>query len=341
MSYEQDTNENFKKWTCKECLYVNKRYLCCGKYIYGNRDETKCQFCGEDKSNSDDYKEKDLDIKWSSDNDEKEWIKIIKNNENKYIDSDLITSESYKLDEDFNNPSYDTNPPNKTFKAECVDTERFTEKEFQLILKKTKLIYQNKDTKNNFKANFSAGINVDIKKGDSLGIEHIFAILLYIHFPKYINEYRVSLPSKFYHFGRFIYEIVTYFGQKMDADMIVYAGLSGGLNIKQEEKKEEKKDNNEDEFEEDKRKNDEWEFFNTGFLTYPFSACKDQNIFKKNILILSLQAQFLNDFNDTKYFDLSYFSSFKNGNEILFFGEFSELSVINISVSGGDKSCDF
>eukprot|EP00483_Globobulimina_turgida_P013266 UN13290 len=72
-------------------------------------------------------------------------------------------------------------------------------------------MYQNKDIQTNFTAHFNAGINVDIKKGDSLGIEHIFAILLYIHFPQYVGKYRVSLPSKFYHFYRFLFEVLTYF----------------------------------------------------------------------------------------------------------------------------------
>merc|ERR1711933_416266 len=52
---------------------------------------------------------------------------------------------------------------------------------------------------------------------------------------------------------------------------------------------------------------------------------------------------FLNEFNDTYYFDLSAFSSFaaKDGkNEVLFMGEYSELSIVDIAVQG-DETCDF
>lgn len=59
--------------------------------------------------------------------------------------------------------------------------------------------------------------------------------------------------------------------------------------------------------------------------------------------MLSLKAQFLNDFNDTSYFDLSGFSSFAESdgkNEVLFMGEFSELSIVNMSLQG-DEKCGF
>ena len=56
-----------------------------------------------------------------------------------------------------------------------------------------------------------------------------------------------------------------------------------------------------------------------------------------------MKATFLNEFNDTKFLDLSPFSSFteKDGkNEVLFYGEFSELSFVSMKVQGDDK-CDF
>eukprot|EP01083_Nonionella_stella_P080363 220834_1 len=341
MAYKEDTNTTFKPWTCTECSYLNKRYLCCGRYVYGNRDESKCQFCGEDKSKSDGSK-KDVVFE-SSEEDEKEWIKLIQPDNARFMNSDLITPQSYKLDEDFVNPSYDLNPPNPTFKAECVDTERFTQKEWNIILNKARSVQQNKEIRDTFKATQGAGFNVEIKKGDSVGIEHVMAALLYIHFPKYVYKYRVSLPSKFFHFHRFMYELVTYFGTKMASDAVVYHGLSDGLNVQEE--KEEKKDKKEDgdDEDEDKRKNNQWEFLNTGFLTFPLSACRETNVFSKGTVLLTLKTQFVNEFNETRCFDLAPLSSFaeKDGkNEIVFMGEFSELSVDNISVVG-EASADF
>merc|ERR1712129_132718 len=85
------------------------------------------------------------------------------------------------------------------------------------------------------------------------------------------------------------------------------------------------------------RKNDEFEFFNTACLVSPFCASKEaKNTFAKGTLILSLKAQFLNDFNDTNYFDLSAFGA----NAVLFLGEYSELSIVDVTVQG-DDDCDF
>lgn len=262
-----------------------------------------------------------------TDKDEKQWKKMIVTDNAKFLDSNMITSESYNTKNVFVNP-YDLTAEYKTFKEECIASKQFTEKQFNFILKKAKSIHQT----NEVKAVCGAGFYADIKKGDALSIEHVIAILLYIHFPAYVAMYRSSEPSKFYHFHRFLYEIVHFFGQKMPKEMVVFVGLSGGLN------NEEKDDENMN-----KRKNDEWEFLNTAFLVSPFSACKQSNIFSKGTLVLSLKTQFLNEFNDTNYFDLAAFSSFadKDGkNEILFFGKFAELSIVDIRVAGDDK-CDF
>jgi len=138
--------------------------------------------------------------------------------------------------------------------------------------------------------------------------------------------------ANFYHFYRALFEVVHYFGPKMPKDMVVHAGLTGGLNDSDDQKN---NDNG--------RKNDEFEFFNTAFLVSPFCASKEMNVFPKGTVVLSLKAQFLNEFNDTNYFDLSAFSSFTESdgkNEVLFMGEYSELSIVNIGVQG-DDSCDF
>ena len=115
--------------------------------------------------------------------------------------------------------------------------------------------------------------------------------------------------------------------------MEVYAALSGGLNVKQDESKDDEKEKEK----QSTRNNDQWKFLNTSFLCVPFSASGTKDIFDKESLVLTLKAQFVNDLNETKYFDLSPFSSFaeKEGkNEILFYGEFSELSIDNISIQG-------
>jgi len=369
MSYKVDSNDKFKKWVCAECVFVNKRFLSCGRYRYGGKDETKCVFCGVDKSKSDDYKD-DAVIKFDTEK-EKEWQSIIEANLGKFVDSEALQGEDDKTREykggynrtkdywpnEFTNPAYDTNPPNPSFKAECLNENagQLTEKDFNLILLKARSIYQNKDIKDKMKATSGAGINVDIKKGDSIGIEHIFAILLYIHFPKFVLRYRVSLRSKFYYFDKFLYEAITYFGQKMPADMVVYAGLSGGIDNEEkkkdddkdkEEKKQEKTQEEKDKEEKERKKrsaNAEFEFFNTAFLISPFSTTRDPAVFEKGTLVIGMKATFLNEFNDTRYLDLSPFSSFteKDGkNEVVFYGEFSELSFVSMKIQGDDK-CDF
>ena len=208
MSYKVDTNDKFKAWTCKDTLYVNKRFLNCGRYRYGGKDETKCTFCGTDKAkvNLEENKTDDV-VKFDTEK-EKEWQSIIEANLGKFVDSEALQGEDDKTREykggynrtkdywpnEFTNPSYDTNPPNPSFKAECMNENagQLTEKDFNLILAKAQSIYQNKEFKEKFKATSGAGINVDIKKGDPMGVEHIFAILLYIHFPKFVARYRVS-----------------------------------------------------------------------------------------------------------------------------------------------------
>ena len=128
---------------------------------------------------------------------------------------------------------------------------------------------------------------------------------------------------------------------------MVYAGLTGGLNVVEEKKgddeaKDDKK-KKEDEDDEDRNKNDQFTFLNTTFLVIPFSATRDNALFDKGTVVISLKATFLNEFNDTKYLDLAPFSSFseKEGkNEILFLGEFCELQFVDIKVQG-DDSCNF
>ena len=209
MSYKVDKNGTFEAWRCNNCLYLNKRYMIAGRYVYGNRDETKCVFCGTKKTiytNTDEQKGGDASVELDAEK-EKEFQAIIekqkkqmsKNNKSykitdKFVDGERIIPEkkSYLDDEDYVNPSYDLNPPSATFKAELVETERFTEKEFNILLLKAKSLYNNKEFRAKFKAKSGAGINVDIKKGDEIGIEHIFAILLYIHCPYYVSKYRVS-----------------------------------------------------------------------------------------------------------------------------------------------------
>ena len=172
-----------------------------------------------------------------------------------------------------------------------------------------------------------------------------------------------GLRSKFYYFDKFFYEAVTYFGEKMPAEMVVYAGLSGGIDneetkeeeeVKQdgdddsddeEEKKPKKTEEEKDKEEQEKKRsaNAAFEFFNTAFLISPFSATRDPAIFDKDTLVIGLQATFLNEFNDTRYLDLTQFSSFSENDgisEVVFYGEFSELSFVSMKVQG-DDSCDF
>mmetsp|Transcript_26905 Transcript_26905/g.44103 ORF Transcript_26905/g.44103 Transcript_26905/m.44103 type:complete len:458 (+) Transcript_26905:35-1408(+) len=319
MSYPVDTNPDYQKWECNQCTYINKRFLCCGQYVYGGYKAECCAFCDTDKKDA-----KHDDTTEFNASKRQDWQAMIVPNIQQFIDSEFLDTKSYRYDDvPFSDPSYDLNPQFKNFKAECVESKRLTEVLFDLILSKAKSILKNKALMSKFTANYGAGINVDIQAGDSMGIEHIFVILLYIHFPKYVQSYRHSLPSKSYFFGKFFYEVVTYFGRPMPADMVVYVGLT----ITEEATT--------------SAAVIEQEFLNTAFLMAPFSACKDADIFGKDVVVLSLQTQFLDHFNDTKYFDLSSFSSFgrKQGkNEVVFFGEFAELSVMNIAVSGDGTS---
>lgn len=221
---------------------------------------------------SDDAKE-DIAVTFSE-KEEEEWKKLIKVDTGKYINSSLITSQSYRLNIQFVNPSSDDiRPSTSTLREECMASKHFNKKQFDSILNKAQSIHQTTKTK----AQRGAGPYADIKKGDALSIDHVIAILLYIHFPAYVALYRSNI-LKFYHFHRCLYEVVSYFGLKMPKDMVVYVGLTGGLGDANEEK--------DDDENVKKRRNDEWQFFNTAFLVCPFSACKDANIFPKGMLIV-------------------------------------------------------
>ena len=181
-----------KKWTCTLCLYNTKNIL-----IFGNNElnESQCILCGNENTKK---ILKNLNkIEYNDDN-EKEWKSLIKKNLNKFINSSLIISKSYNLNNKFIDYYYDIKPKSKSFKSELIENNVFNEKEFNIILLKAKSIYSLKECKDKFKANFNGGININILKGDNIGIEHILSILIYIHFPKFVNNFRSSLVFHVY-----------------------------------------------------------------------------------------------------------------------------------------------
>ena len=94
--------------------------------------------------------------------------------------------------------------------------------------------------------------------------------------------------------------------------MVVYAGLSGGIDNEEkkkdddkdkEEKKQEKSQEEKDKEEKARKKrtaNEEFEFFNTAFLISPFSATRDPAIFEKgNHYFIYIEPQTI--YNKLKY----------------------------------------
>ena len=130
-----------------------------------------------------------------------------------------------------------------------------------------------------------------------------------------------------------MWDAVQYFGEPMPNDLIVYHGRIDD-DIAEEKKNSYIGDDKND------KKGEMYEFFNTSFITQPLQCSGDKSVFIPRSRILHLKTQFRNEdsMNDTNCIKLDYFNTFDKGkNQYLFFGEYSELSITNITLSGGEE----
>jgi hypothetical protein len=163
-------------------------------------------------------------------------------------------------------------------------------------------------------------------------------LLIYIHFPSYASVFHSSFQDvanvhepNFYQFGRKLYACLEYFGDAMREEMVVYHALALNNNNSNN-------NNNNNNNAQKQAAAYVFDFFNTAFLSEPLSCTTNLDIANNfamyadfsTFLILELKSQFVNDFNDTRCLDISDLCSNSSEQQILFWGEWGELSIQNI-----------
>ena len=149
-----------------------------------------------------------------------------------------------------------------------------------------------------------------IEKGDTIGIEHILAITFYCNFDdlqkQFTQTYRAKNkdePSEdivdkhcknFYHFGRFLYAAIKFFGEKMDKNIRVYHGLNKIMVF------------------------ESFSYFAAGPTSTSIDKTIAHNFSQNDGIVLELKCRVLTEQWRATYFNCEVFSDYPNEKERLF-----------------------
>ena len=213
--------------------------IICGSDKKDDGDEVKDDN-KEEKEKTDDEKEKEE--KEKKDEEEKHiaaWKELTENeyDEDVFYNSNVLQSFSYNITSanistwkqvkeyeeknnecnrkmNFINYYNDIKPRYDNLMLELTESKWFEkDKQWGAILKQARLIYDKKECRTKYIAQQSGGCYVDINEGDEIGLEHVLALLIYIHFPKVTNILKLSLVLSLYHhiiYIPYIYHIIMY-----------------------------------------------------------------------------------------------------------------------------------